>query len=70
VVKHHSSIWSAEPQRADFIGASATGSEAAIHLSGEAFARVEGRCRCVPLGPMEFKGGRRIVVYRHQHDEG
>ena len=49
---------------------SGLGSEAAIHLSGEAFARVEGRCRCVPLGPIEFKGGRRIVVYRHQHDEG
>ena len=49
---------------------SGLGSEAAIHLSGEAFARVEGRCRCVPLGPIEFKGGRQIVVYRHQHDEG
>ena len=45
---------------------SGLGSEAAIHLSGEAFARVEGRCRCVPLGPIEFKGGRRILVYRHQ----
>jgi adenylate cyclase len=44
------------------------GSEAAIHLSGEAFARIEGRCRCTHLGPIEFKGGRRIVVYRYQHE--
>ena len=50
--------------------ASRGGFQAAIHLSGEALARVEGRCRCVPLGPIEFKGGRQIVVYRHQNDEG
>ena len=42
------------------------GSKAAIHLSGDAWARIEERCRCVPLGPVEFKGGRQIVVYRCQ----
>jgi class 3 adenylate cyclase/CheY-like chemotaxis protein len=45
---------------------SGLGSEAAIHLSREAWARVEGRCPCRPLGPIEFKGGRQIVVYRCQ----
>jgi class 3 adenylate cyclase len=45
---------------------SGLGSKAAIHLSGDAWARIEARCRCVPLGPVEFKGGRRIVVYRCQ----
>jgi adenylate cyclase len=43
---------------------SGLGLKAAIHLSDEAWARVEGRCECAPLGPIEFKGGRRIVVYR------
>jgi adenylate cyclase len=46
---------------------SGLGSNAAIHLSDEAWARVEGRCQCAPLGPIEFKGGRRIVVYRYQN---
>jgi adenylate cyclase len=46
---------------------SGLGSKAAIHLSDEAWARVEGRCECAPLGPIEFKSGRRIVVYRYQN---
>jgi adenylate cyclase len=46
---------------------SGLGSNAAIHLSEEAWARVEGRCHCAPLGPIAFKGGRRIVVYRYQN---
>jgi adenylate cyclase len=45
---------------------SGLGSDSAIYLSGEAWTRVEGRCHCIPLGPIEFKGGRRIVVYRCQ----
>jgi adenylate cyclase len=42
----------------------ALGSEAAIYLSGEAWERTAGRCRCTPLGPIELRGGRRVVVYR------
>ncbi len=45
------------------------GSQAAIYLSGEAWGQIEGRCPCVPLGAIEFKGGRRIVVYRCQKDD-
>jgi adenylate cyclase len=40
------------------------GSEAAVHLSDAAWAQVAGRCRCTPLGPVELRGGRRLVVYR------
>lgn len=43
---------------------SGLGSEAAIHLSGEAWARVEGRCAGQPLGPIALKGGRQVVVYQ------
>jgi adenylate cyclase len=45
---------------------SGLGSEAAIHLSADAWARIEGRCHGVPLGPVGFKGKRQIVVYRCQ----
>ena len=49
---------------------SGLGSKAAIHMSEQAWARIEGRCHGAPLGPMEFKGGRRVVVYRHLNAEG
>ena len=45
---------------------SGLGSEAAVYLSADAFARVEGRCQCVPLGPVELRGRGGIAVYQCQ----
>jgi len=49
---------------------SGLGAEAAVYLSGQAWERVAGRCLCTPLGPIELKGGRRIVVYRYEDAAG
>jgi adenylate cyclase len=45
---------------------SGLGSEAAVHLSEVAWARVKDRCRCVPLGPIELRGRGAIAVYQCQ----
>jgi CheY-like chemotaxis protein len=42
---------------------SGLGAGAAVHLSDDAWARVEGRCHGAPLGPVELKGKGRIDVF-------
>jgi adenylate cyclase len=44
---------------------SALGSEVAIYLSADAFARVRDRCRVRAVGPVPLKGKGELVVYRY-----